>query len=260
MNMQPCFRKGWFLGPLVLAMAIILVVATGPVLAQEEGDIPSEETGSEEIDAAIDNEGPSFQNHSQLQHAENVAAASAAKAEQDAADAVADSEKKGEMADEAYDYWQGLVAGGTATAEEIAAAEEAYNEAQAAYEAAQENADDKLANIAGVSVDEIAAMRAEMGWGEICHELGLHPSILGHGHTKTKGWKDMQQEELSAEVRLATKRNLKTGEPKGHGLSDDKNNGNANGDKGKLLAPGQNKDKDNGKDKDKSNNGKGKDK
>lgn len=33
-----------------------------------------------------------------------------------------------------------------------------------------------------VSEEEIAEMRATMGWGEIAHELGIHPSALGLGH------------------------------------------------------------------------------
>jgi len=246
-------KIGW-MTILVFLTAVFFVFASGPVLAQET-EIEGEESGSAELDAAIDEEEPSFQNHSQLQKAENVAAASAAQAEQEAADAVADADKKGEAADDAYDYWQKLAADPDALPEDVAAAEEAYNLAQEEYETALENADDKLANVAGTSVEEIAEMRAEMGWGEICHELGLHPSILGHGHTKTKGWKEMQREELSAEVRHATKRNLKTGQPQGHGLGKDKGDSNS----GKMKAPGQNKDKGNkGNKGDKGNNGKGK--
>jgi hypothetical protein len=82
-------------------------------------------------------------------------------------------------------------------------------EVQALEEAYQE----KLSEITGVMGDEIEAMRASgMGWGDIAHELGVHPSVLGLGHTKGK--KDFSQQEIAE----ATARNTKNGSAKGHGL------------------------------------------
>ena len=44
---------------------------------------------------------------------------------------------------------------------------------------------DAISDATSVSEQDIADMRAEgMGWGEIAHELGVHPSTLGLGHAK----------------------------------------------------------------------------
>ena len=41
----------------------------------------------------------------------------------------------------------------------------------------------KLAELSGLSADEITQMRLSgMGWGQIAHELGIHPGNLGMGH------------------------------------------------------------------------------
>lgn len=63
-----------------------------------------------------------------------------------------------------------------------------------------------LAATTGLLSDDIEAMRAAgMGWGDIAHELGVHPSVLGLGHTKTKHGFTEQ------EIAEATVRNTKTG-------------------------------------------------
>jgi hypothetical protein len=47
---------------------------------------------------------------------------------------------------------------------------------------AQRTMRQNLANIAGVTSQDIAAMRnAGLGWGQICEELGIHPGLLGLG-------------------------------------------------------------------------------
>lgn len=114
-------------------------------------------------------------NAAQVQKAENLA-----KASQDAAsDDVKDAQKEVDDAQDAYD--------------EAASALEADPEnleLQAALQEAQTNLDnalDKLSDVAGASKEEIQEMRdSGMGWGEIAHELGVHPSTLGLGHNKVK--------------------------------------------------------------------------
>jgi len=91
----------------------------------------------------------------------------------------------------------------------LAAAETAYEEA--------------LAEKIGVTNDEIAAMRASgMGWGEIAHELGVHPSLLGLGHTKGKANRHGVDKEYNAaladdELAEATVRTTGRGLALGHG-------------------------------------------
>ena len=47
---------------------------------------------------------------------------------------------------------------------------------------------DAVAAATGVNASEIEALRtAGMGWGDIAHELGVHPSTLGLGHGKKTG-------------------------------------------------------------------------
>jgi len=67
-------------------------------------------------------------------------------------------------------------------ASEDAAAIAAATEALAA---AQANYDSAMSAATGVSVADIASMRdMGMGWGQIAHELGVHPSVLGLGKAK----------------------------------------------------------------------------
>ena len=90
------------------------------------------------------------------------------------------------------------------------------NAAQAAH--AQNLADAVVANDpekdVNATLGEIAAMReAGMGWGQIAHELGVHPGTLGLGHTKGIA------PQSPTETQLATARNPQTGGAKGHGVS-----------------------------------------
>jgi len=77
---------------------------------------------------------------------------------------------------------------------------------------------------------EITEMRASgMGWGEIAHALGVHPGVLGLGHSK----KDAKVG-VDAELAMATTMDMKTGNSMGHGKAYDdgtatSKNGNGNG-------------------------------
>jgi len=110
----------------------------------------------------------------------------------------------------------------------------------------------------GVMEGEIAQMRADgMGWGEIAHALGVHPGVLGLGHSK--------KSTFGTELAMATATNLKTGNSTGHGQAygggpgaKNGNNGHAdgkenNGNKG--SGHGNSKGSDNG-----NGNGNGKNK
>jgi len=196
---------------------------------------------------------PAFSNPAQAAHAENLAEASAAQAEAAAAEAVAEADRRRDALDRAQEAFDNLPA--DATQADIDAAQAALDDAQDVYDAAVENADDRLAGIGGTSVEEISALRESgMGWGEIAHELGVHPSALGLGHTKMKNWKHGHQGELAGEVAEATQRDLKNGGAKGHAGKGNNGDGGDNGGIGKDSAPGQGKDRGNSG---KGNSGKG---
>ncbi|MBW1815207.1 MAG: hypothetical protein JRJ39_16600 [Deltaproteobacteria bacterium] len=183
----------------IFPIAILAIMAFAfqpmPVIAEEGDDATTEGTEGE---GDTDSEGPTLNNAAQVAKAENVAAAATAVAEAEAEAAIA-------QADEAWAEAKSLYESGT---EEYTEAEEAYNTAIAEATEA----------LAGVSVDGITALReAGMGWGEICHQVGIHPSILGQGHYKNK----------HSEMAGAMVRNMKTGLAKGHGVN--ANNGNATG-------------------------------
>lgn len=85
----------------------------------------------------------------------------------------------------------------------------------------------ELADISGVSEADIASMRdSGMGWGQVGHELGVHPGVLGSGHS---GEKSKHQEGMATEgnhrggvdaheLREATAINMESGWSQGHGV------------------------------------------
>ena len=100
----------------------------------------------------------------------------------------------------------------------------------------------------GVEPEDINDMRQEgMGWGEIMHELGLHPGLLGVGHKKGL---EKNADVPDSEILSATKKNYKSGGSfKGHGNASEKSGKEKAADKA---------DKDNGGGKaNKGGNGKG---
>ena len=120
--------------------------------------------------------------------------------------------------------------------------EEAIQKALDAYEEAQAKADKALADAGAVTENDIADMRADgMGWGDICHELGLHPSILGLGHYKDKGHPLGKHGEES----LNTDRDLETASVKGHSQGHSKGKG-LGLDKSTSGHPGKGKGKGKG--------------
>jgi len=117
---------------------------------------------------------------------------------------------------------------GTATPQEIADAqaaldhaEKALGVAQTTKEIAQNALDQAVGELAGVSEKAVGDMRnSGMGWGQIAHELGVHPGVLGLGHMKhftIDIATDLPAPEL--EIAEATRRDVKHGWAKGHGMA-----------------------------------------
>ena len=128
-----------------------------------------------------------FQNHAQAQHANNVAT-NAAWNDQDVIDAVSKAKETGDP--------------------------------------------DDIANAKAVYADTVSDLTAEisdmrgsgMGWGDIAHHFGLHPSVIGLGRSKARGKFHHQvshHNQQQLEFSLATARGHKgdSGNPHGSGLA-----------------------------------------
>lgn len=124
-----------------------------------------------------------LQNSAQVQKAESLATASQAAAEKEAQTNVSKAESDLSAAQTAVD--EATAANTAAPTAETAAALEAAQADLATAQEALDSATGALAEVSGVSQSDIEGMRASgMGWGEIAHELGVHPGVLGLGHTK----------------------------------------------------------------------------
>jgi hypothetical protein len=203
----------------------------------------------------LENEEPAFTSIAQVQKAENLAALTAEKPDEEAIDAKTEADQKKEAYEKAEQKLDTLMSDKNATQDEIVAAMLAVEEAKKAYDEAQESADEKLAEFAGVPAEDITSMRRSgMGWGQIAHELGIHPGALGLGHTKNKQYgyqkSKMKGKNLGEtdELEAITGRNLKTGWSKGHGTDLSSHSGG----KGHSNGKGKSSDKEKGKGKDQS--------
>lgn len=107
---------------------------------------------------------------------------------------------------------------------------------------AQEQKAQSLAEASGTSVESITDLRESgMGWGEIAHELGVHPSVLGLGHTKKefnenkargrdmKGFSDNDDASGSKGGKALGLSGKGNNENKGKGNNSDKGNGSGKG-------------------------------
>ena len=203
----------------------------------------------------LENEEPAFTSIAQVQKAENLAALTAEEPDEEAIDAKTEADQKKQTYEEAKQQLDTVMADQNATQQEIKAARSAFKEAEKAYEEAQKIADEKLAEFAGVPAEDITSMRRSgMGWGQIAHELGIHPGALGLGHTKNKQYgyqkSKMKGKNLGEtdELEAITGRNLKTGWSKGHGTDLSSHSGG----KGHSNGKGKSSDKGKGKGKDQS--------
>ncbi|WP_028584252.1 hypothetical protein [Desulfogranum mediterraneum] len=108
--------------------------------------------------------------------------------------------------------------------DDLAALEMAHQQ----LDAAKESYATTLSEVVGVTRDDIIGMRESgLGWGNIAHELGVHPGLLGLGRTKGKqkhyAGRHPAQDEVTAamtqsELEEATARDTKSGWSKGHGF------------------------------------------
>ncbi|MCP4340914.1 MAG: hypothetical protein GY799_18990 [Desulfobulbaceae bacterium] len=163
-----------------------------------------------------ENETPAYSNSAQAAHAANLAdevAASHPETEE-AADDVKEAEENVADAEETLANTNPDDEAARAKAEaDLAEAESDLEKANVALDA-------KVGEIAGVASDDIERMRTEegMGWGEIAHELGVHPGTLGLGHNKAKGNKNGHGfSDPESEIAEATRRDVEHGWANGHG-------------------------------------------
>lgn len=81
--------------------------------------------------------------------------------------------------------------------------------------------------------ENIADMRrSDRGWGEIALELGVHPSVLGLGHSKTRthcGLQTSKQERARSKIRETVAKNSKDDREQGHGGGHGGSNGGGHG-------------------------------
>jgi len=110
--------------------------------------------------------------------------------------------------------------------------------------ASLDKATSDLSNVAGVSQEDIEGMRVSgMGWGEIAHELGVHPGVLGLGHTKDKA-RERNSKSFSDDTSLASSQGGKglglTGKSQSSGKSDTAGS-NSNSGKGNNSGKGGDK-------------------
>lgn len=199
-------------------------------------------------DISLEDEAPAFTSIAQVEKAENLAALSAGVPDDEAISARREADQTERAYEEARRRLEALQVDPNTSPEEIEAAELAVETTKSAYEAAQAAADEKLAQFAGVPVEDIVSMRQSgMGWGQIAHELGIHPSSLGlgRGKTKTSGQQESKLKgrpfQEADELGGITSRNLKTGWSKGHGVDLSSHSGGKGQGKGKGQSKGEEK-------------------
>ena len=155
-------------------------------------------------DDSENNNTASFQNQAQAQHANNVAT-NAALNDPDVIAAIAKAKETGDPND-------------------IAMAHALF------------------AETVGVNTTDIANMRGSgMGWGDIAHHFGLHPSVLGLGHSKSFGKYSAHastHNRTQQEFKAATARSFKGSSLTSHGIG--VNPGNKGLNRGRSKAHGNN--------------------
>lgn len=207
-------------GVILCGVALLFFFVSQPLADDHDGnrdfDPASPAEGAMDAHADYADETPSFSNPAQAQHAAQLAEEVAARgnAEIDAAQAAVDAAE----ADLANTH----------------PADPAYFDLEKNLEATVAVRDGLVAELTGLTINEIADMRAAgMGLGDIAHELGVHPGLLGLGHTKGKQKAHQKayaapREDVIAgsitanELNEATRRNTGSGWAKGHGVGMDK--------------------------------------
>jgi hypothetical protein len=226
------FRKGltlWLTFLILLFPASLVADTAGDPSTETTNDPTGDDTGYDANGAGdsadgSDVEEPTYSNAAQAMHAANLAETASAQPNE----ATKEAAESLDSAREAYD---------TSRKESLADPEnpelaEAMQVAEKELEQARETYGDRVGELAGVMGEEIQAMRQnKMGWGQIAHELGVHPGTLGLGHTKRKGALDpvdpvdavmdesAEPADPDAEIAEATRRDPKTGWNSGHGMA-----------------------------------------
>lgn len=201
------FKKLFFIS--ALCLTIIAGMATMSALAADTGQTDND------ISDGDDSLAPSFSNPAQAQHAANLAEEVASQSDEKLTSLQSAVEKAEQDLNAAVET--------NAAEAEIQALSDALESAQEAYAT-------EIAERIGVVTGEIEAMRETgMGWGEIAHELGVHPGLLGLGHTKREkntvnkgfaapGTHGGAVNSAAAEIAEATERNPRSGWSNGHGV------------------------------------------
>jgi hypothetical protein len=235
----------------IMAIAFCLFIF-GPistVVAAEGDDEPPVVEAVDQGELEEEPEEPAFQNPTQVLRAINLAEAYAEKPDPELEEALGNVKETEDELNKAKEDLAKLDTTAEDYNEKLAELKTKITELELELQNNQGVADSLLAKNGEVTPEDIAAMREEgMGWGQIAHELGLHPGLLGMGHTKRNntGWGkgfNPDGEVSDTEIEEATARNFKSGFSKGHGISADKENkGNSSekGNKGKSNSGNNN--------------------
>jgi len=186
-----------------LFIAFFLTAVIMPDSSTAQDIAPPADNAPPESDLSenIDGEAPAFSNPAQANHAENLAYDAATRDERtiEAMNNLAKAEQDLKIAEKT----------GDATQIEVARLQ---------YESAEKAAEDSFSEITGVLRSDISAMRDDgMGWGQIAHELGVHPGVLGLGHSKHPAGQEINAAKNRHEATIShqygdiTARNMKTG-------------------------------------------------
>jgi len=162
---------------LYMLFSSFLVLFAYPLLAEEQDEVSV------------------FSNEAQVQKAETLAEISQEQGQKEALETQKNIENAEVELSIAEEKLEELQQNPEATPQEIIDAQLAVDSVLTQLDAQTE----KLANISSSTVEDIAQMRDEgLGWGDIAHELNIHPGNLGLGHGK----KDARQREVDSYASL----------------------------------------------------------
>lgn len=200
----------------ILCFSFALFQTSSVFAVEDSGDDAASPSADGDVSADDENADAdltsAFQNPAQAAHASQLADAAASLGNEETEEKLAAVDKANEELGKAM---EAADPGAIEQAEiDVAAAEQAYADA--------------VAELTGVISQDLLDMReAGMGWGNIAKELGVHPGVLGLGHTKGKQKSKAEAYEgattvgsiEASEVVEATARNTRSGYAKGHGLA-----------------------------------------
>lgn len=246
----------------LMVMVLLLALAVAPAINHaQDADDPNPGEMADVVDYGeeddADDEGPAFQNPAQAQKAENLANRAARDS---------DDEELAERVDNAENAEQELAAARErlanlpedATEEERRQAVQDVRQARRDVRQSRAAVAERLSEISGELEADITRMREEgYGWGQIAHELGVHPSALGLGHKyghRNKAGQHARSRHgfgKQGDISAATTRDTKSGwGARGHGISaggKGRGKGRQGADAFDSAAGGQDKGKSSGR-------------